>query len=238
MGHRPEQAANEMTSHATLQVLLFGGTGMVGAAVLDQCLADDRVTHVLAVGRTPTGRTHPKLSELAHADLFDISPIADQLRGYDACFFTVGVSAADLKEPEYTRTTYDLTLAVARTMRAIAPEIAFLYVSGAGTDSSEKGRFMWARVKGRTENALLAMGFKRAVMVRLGGLIPLKGLKSKTRLYRITYAIMRPILPIGHMLMPGVVTTPRLLGRAMIAAALGETDKQILSGKDIHQLGQ
>lgn len=221
-----------------LRVLLFGATGMVGAAVLEQCLADERVAHVLAVGRTPTGRAHPKLGELLHADMFDLSPIAAQLAGFDACFFTLGVSSAGMKEPEYTRVTYDLTLAIAKTLLPVSPHMTFAYVSGAGTDETEKGRVMWARVKGRTENALLALGFERAVMIRLAGLIPVKGFKSKTRLYRAFYTAGRPILPVLAKLAPGMVTTPRILGRAMIAAALGETDAVRLSGKDIHRLGR
>lgn len=221
-----------------LRILLFGATGMVGAAVLEQCLADERVAHVLAVGRSPTGRAHDKLSELAHADMFDLSPIASRLAGYDACFFTLGVSSAGMKEPEYTRVTYDLTLSIAKTLLAVCPHMTFEYISGAGTDETEKGRVMWARVKGRTENALLALGFERAVMVRLAGLVPVKGFKSKTRLYRVFYSLSRPVLPVLARLTPGMVTTSRVLGRAMIAAALGETDEVRLSGKDIHRLGK
>lgn len=226
------------TTTRPIRVILFGGTGMVGAAVLEQCLADERVSEVLSVARSRTGRTHPKLVELEHADMFDITPIAERLKGYDACFFTLGVSASGMKEPEYTRITFDLTLAVARVLLATAPEMAFLYVSGASTDSSEKGRWMWARVKGRTENTLLGLGFARAVMVRLGGLIPVKGFKSKTRLYRVFYGAMWPVMGLMSKVAPNLVTTPRKLGRAMIAAALGETDKRILEPRDIQALGK
>ena len=224
--------------NTSLRIILFGGTGMVGAAVLEQCLADERVAYVLSVGRGRTGRSHDKLSEIEHGDMFDLSPIVERLKGYDACFFTLGVSASGMKEPEYTRITYDLTLSVAKTLHTISPEMAFLYVSGGGTDETEKGRFMWARVKGRTENALLALGFRRAVMVRLGGLIPVKGFKSKTRLYRAFYGVARPVLPLLRKVAPGLVTDSRTLGRAMIAAALGETDKVRLSGRDIQRLGK
>ncbi|MBL8788381.1 MAG: NAD-dependent epimerase/dehydratase family protein [Deltaproteobacteria bacterium] len=220
-----------------LRVLIFGASGMVGAAVLDTCLDDPRVTSVLVVGRSPVGRTHEKLTEIQHADLFDLVPISSHFTDVDACFFTAGVSAAGMKEADYTRVTYDLTLAVAKVLVVVNPAMAFLYVSGAGTDETEKGRSMWARVKGRTENALLALGFRRAVMVRLAGLIPLKGTRSKVALYRWSYRLAWPVLPLVSKLAPSLVTTPKKLGRAMIAAALGEGPVH-MNPKDIERLGR
>jgi len=220
-----------------LRVLIIGASGMVGAAVLDTCLRDPRVGSVLVVGRTPCGRTHDKMEEVLHADLFDLLPLAPRLAEVDACFFTAGVSAAGMSEADYTRVTYDLTLAVAKLLVVVNPGMAFLYVSGAGTDETEKGRTMWARVKGRTENALLALGFRRAVMVRLAGLIPLKGTRSKVALYRWSYRLAWPFLPLAAKVAPGLVTTPEKLGRAMIAAALGEGPER-MNPKDIDRLGR
>lgn len=219
------------------KVLIIGASGMVGAAVLDTCLLDPRVSSVVVLGRTPVGRTHDKLTEIVHADLFDLVPIASRLSDVDACFFTAGVSAAGMSEADYTRVTYDLTLAVAKVLVVVNPAMAFLYVSGAGTDETEKGRSMWARVKGRTENAILGLGFRRAVMVRLAGLIPLKGTRSKVALYRWSYRLAWPFLPLVSKLAPSLVTTPRKLGRAMIAAALGEGPVH-MNPKDIERLGR
>ena len=170
-----------------MKVILFGATGMVGQGVLRECLRDPDVTRVLVIGRKTVGTTHPKLVERVLPDLADLSSIETDLAGADACFFCLGVSAAGLREDAYRRITYDLTLAVARTLVRLNPGMTFVYVSGAGTDSTEKGRAMWARVKGATENALIALPFKAAVMFRPGVIQPLDGIRSSTRLYRWLY---------------------------------------------------
>jgi len=204
-----------------MKVLLFGATGMVGQAVLRECLRDDGIERVLAVGRSATGIVHPKLRE-AGLDTTD-------LRGYDACFFCLGVSSAGMSEAEYTRLTYDLTMSWADRMD---PSIAFLYVSGAGTG----GKAMWAQVKKRTEDALLAR-FPRAVMIRLAMLWPKHGERSKTRWTRISYIVFRPLLPLLRAVAPGAVITTEELGRAMIRAARDGGPKRILESRDLRELG-
>ena len=178
-----------------MKVILFGATGMVGQGVLRECLLDPTVDAVLTVGRSPTGQRHAKLREITHADFGDYSAIEDDLRGYDACFFCLGVSSVGLSEADYHRVTYEYTLAAARTLVRLNPGLTFVYVSGQGTDSTEKGRTMWARVKGRTENELLKMPFKGAYMFRPGYIQPVKGAVSSTRRSyprRATASIARP----------------------------------------------
>jgi len=221
-----------------LRVALFGASGMVGAAVLDECLADPNVLSVVAVGRSSTGRTHPKLRELGAPDLFDLSALSSELGGLNACFLTVGSSAAGKNEEQYSRENHDLPLSIANFLLERNPDLAITYVSGAGADSTGKGRIMWARVKGRTENDLIAMPFRNATMFRLAGLVPLKGHPSKTRLYRIFYAPLAPILPFLARLIPGSITTPRILGRAMIRAAQGHSRLSRLEPQDIDHLGR
>src|SRR5262245_57746510 len=181
-----------------MKVLLFGATGMVGQAVLRECLRDQGVDRVLAIGRTATGQTHPKLDELVLDDLFVLDPDGIDLADYDACFFCLGVSSAGMTEADYTRLTYDLTLGWARLLAAAKPTMTFLYVSGAGTG----GRAMWARVKGRTEAALLEL-FPSSYMIRLAALRPRHGEVSKTRWTRISYAILWPLVPLVQVIAPG-----------------------------------
>jgi uncharacterized protein YbjT (DUF2867 family) len=222
-----------------MRVILFGATGMVGSAVLTQCLADADVEAVLSVGRRPSGFSHPKLKELLHTDFFDYSTVKEQLRGYDACFFTLGLSSLGRSEAEYTRDTHDLTLAAARALLELNPGMSFCYVSGQGTDSSEKGKAMWARVKGRTENELLAMPFGHAAMIRLAGLQPAPGFRPKAFWQAAVYAALSPLLPLlKKILPPGMVLDGPTLGRAMIRAAQGRTtDKKILQPRDLAELG-
>jgi uncharacterized protein YbjT (DUF2867 family) len=217
-----------------VKIILFGATGMVGQGALRECLLDPEVTGVLAVGRGATGQQHAKLRELVHANLFDYSGVEEQLRGYDACFFCLGVSSAGMKEQDYTRVTYDLTMAAAETLARVSPEMTFEYVSGTGTDSSERGRSMWARVKGRTENALLRLPFRAAYMLRPGYIQPLHGIRSKTKLYQAMYTVMAPLYPVWRTLLPGFVTTTEQLGRAMIAVARHGAAKQVLETRDIN----
>ena len=218
-----------------MKVILFGGTGMVGQGVMRECLLDPEVTQLLAVGRHSTTQKHPKLRELVVADLHDLSAVEQQLAGFDACFFTLGTSAAGLSESEYSRVTYDLTLAVARTLVRLNPGMTFIYVSGMGTDSSERGRIMWARVKGKTENALLAIGFRRAFMFRPGLIVPMHGIKSRTTLYRVSYAILSPVMPLIRRIFPKAVTTTEQMGRAMLAVAERGNPRAVLEAADINR---
>jgi hypothetical protein len=221
-----------------LRVILFGATGMVGSAVLTQCLADPAVESVLSVGRRPSGFSHPKLSEVLHTDFFDYGPVKDRLRGHDACFFTLGLSSVGRSEAEYTRDTHDLTLAAARALLELNPGMGFCYVSGQGTDSSEKGRSMWARVKGRTENELLAMPFGHVAMIRLAGLQAAPGFRPKSFWMRALYTALSPLFPLFKKILgPGMVLDGPTLGRAMIRACQGRTDKKILQPRDLAELG-
>ncbi|UQX04257.1 NAD-dependent epimerase/dehydratase family protein [Streptomyces sp. RerS4] len=226
-----------------MNVILYGGTGMIGRGVLRACLRDDSVTRVLAIGRTSLGVSHPKLRELVQADPADLSALTDELPDYDACFFCLGVSSVGKKEEEYRRVTYDLTLAVARPLAAANPDLTFAYVTGAGTDSTGSGRVMWARVKGRTENDLLALPF-HAYMFRPGIVQPVSGMPSKTRLYRAGYVLAAPLFPLLRRFAPNHLTTTDAIGRAMIAVATpgseasAPTAPRILRPRDINHAGR
>jgi uncharacterized protein YbjT (DUF2867 family) len=185
-----------------MNVILFGATGMVGQSVLRECLLDHDIHRVLVIGRSPTGRSHPKLTEVVHADMFEPESEASHLQGFDACFFCLGGSSAGMSEADYTRLTFDLTMVWARVLARVNPSMTFQYVSGVGTG----GRSMWARVKGRTENALLAL-FPRARMIRLGALIPVNGEVSKTRWARLAYAVLRPFVPFLRAVAPNLFIT-------------------------------
>jgi uncharacterized protein YbjT (DUF2867 family) len=219
-----------------MKVLLFGATGMVGQGVLLECLRDERVEEVLAVGRTAVGRQHAKLREIVRADLFDLTPVRAELAGFDACFFCLGVSSAGMKEADYRRITYDLTLSVAGMLAQDTPGMTFVYVSGQGTDSSEHGRSMWARVKGATENALLALPL-RAFMFRPGVIQPVHGVRSKTRLYGTIYRLTGPLLSLLRKLFPRLVITSETLGRAMVQVADHGAERTVLSPGDLNELG-
>jgi len=219
-----------------MDIVLFGATGMVGQGVLRECLLDPDVHRVLSIGRGKTGQQHPKLRELVRTDLFDFSDVESELSGFDACFFCLGVSAAGMTEEEYRRVTYDITLAAATTLVKLNPRMTFIYVSGSGTDSTEHGRSMWARVKGSTENALLRLPFKAAYMFRPAGIQPMHGETSKTRLYRVLYVIARPLFPLLRRLFPRYVSTTEQIGRAMITAARNGASKAILETEDINRL--
>ncbi len=219
-----------------MDVILFGATGMVGQGVLRECLLDPDVRRIVAVGRTPTGQHDPKLRDIVAADLFDLSPLARELSGFDACFFCLGVSSAGMPEERYSHITYDLTVTAATMLAGLNPQMTFVYVSGTGTDSTERGRSMWARVKGRTENALLRLPFKRAYMFRPGFIQPLHGIRSKTKFYRAFYALAGPVLPLFKRLFPRYVTTTEQIGRAMLAVAKHGAPKVILGTDDINRL--
>ena len=219
-----------------MNVLLFGATGMVGQGVLRECLLDPDVETVLSVGRSATGQRHERLREIVHADLFDLSAIETELSGFDACFFCLGVSSAGMTEESYRRVTYDLTLSVARCLARLNPRMTFIYVSGMGTDSTGRGRTMWARVKGETENALLRLPFKAACMFRPALIVPLDGVKSKTKLYRAFYAVLGPVLPWLYAAAPRYVTTTAQVGRAMLAVAKRGAPAPVLENSDINQV--
>jgi uncharacterized protein YbjT (DUF2867 family) len=218
-----------------MKVILLGATGMVGQGALRECVLDSGVDSVLALGRTPSGVEHPKLRDIVRADLFDLNPVAAELSGYYACLFCLGVSSTGMSEQAYRRVTYDLTLSVARTLADVNPGMRFLYVSGAGTDSSERGRMMWARVKGRTENALLKLPLD-AYMFRPAFIQPQHGVRSKTTLYRALYAVSGPLYPVLRRLAPGIVTSSDALGRAMVAVAANGAPKRILETSDINAI--
>jgi uncharacterized protein YbjT (DUF2867 family) len=215
-----------------MKVILFGATGMVGQGVLRECLRDDGVEGILAISRNSMGRRHPKLSELIRKDLFDFDPSGGNLQGYDACFFCLGVSAAGMSEADYTRLTSDLTVGWAEALARINPAMTFIYVSGAGTG----GKSMWAQVKGRTEDALLAL-FPSAYMFRLAALRAMHGEVSKTRWARISYAVLGPLLPLMRAIAPGSVITTEELGRAMIRVARHGAPKRVLENSDLRALG-
>jgi uncharacterized protein YbjT (DUF2867 family) len=220
-----------------MKVILFGATGMVGQGVLRECLLDPAVSEVLSIGRAATTQTHPKLRELVRADLLDLSGVEAELRGYDACFFCLGVSSAGMAEAAYQLVTYDLTLAAAATLARCNPDLTFIYVSGAGTDSTERGRSMWARVKGKTENALLRLPFGAAYMFRPGLILPRHGITSKTKVYRVFYTLLGPLLALLKVLLPRYVTTTEEVGRAMLAVAKKRISTPLVESRDITALG-
>jgi uncharacterized protein YbjT (DUF2867 family) len=216
-----------------MNVILFGATGMVGQGVLRECLLNPDVHQILSIVRTPSNQPHPKLRELVHTDFFDYSAIEPQLTNFDACFFSLGVSSTGMDEAKYTHLTHDLTLAAATTLARLNPQMTFLYVSGAGTDSTEHGHTMWARVKGKTENDLLKLPFHAAYMFRPGFIQPLHGIRSKTRLYQTFYTALNPILPLLKSAFPRYITTTEELARAMLNVAKHGYPSPILETPDI-----
>jgi uncharacterized protein YbjT (DUF2867 family) len=219
-----------------VNVVLFGATGMVGQGVLRECQLDPDVRGVLTVGRHATGSASPTLREIVHEDLLTLGPIESELAGQDACFFCLGVASAGMAETDYRRVTFDITLAVARTLVRLNPGMTFVYVSGAGADSSEHGRIMWARVRGETENALLRLPFKTVAVIRPAGIIPLHGITSRTPLYRLAYTLTRPLWPVLYTAFPQFVTTTERLGRGMLQIAKHGAPKPILEARDINAL--
>ncbi len=219
-----------------MRVVLFGATGMVGSGVLLECIDSPRVGSMLVIGRTRTGMSHPKIRELLHADFLDFDSIRGEFAGADACFFCLGVSSVGMKEPEYRRLTHDVTLAAANAMLAVSPQLTFIYVSGDGTDSTEHGRTMWARVKGKTENDLFAMPLKAAYMFRPGYIQPLRGVRSKTRIYQAIYNGLGSLYPLFNRIIPKRVTTTVNVGRAMIEVGAEGYPRRILGSSDINFL--
>lgn len=220
-----------------MKVILFGSTGMIGQGVLIECLKDARIESVLVVNRSSCTVSHPKLTEILHSDFFNLSPIASSLKGYNACFFCIGVTSAGHSEAYYHTQTFELTTKVAKAILKANKELTFCYISGAGSDSSENGSTMWARVKGKTENALFHMPFKSAYMFRPGYIQPLNGIKSRTKLYNAMYTICKLFyFMLKHV--ESMVTNTETLGRAMISAAANGYNKRILESKDINEIGK
>jgi len=218
----------------SIRVIITGSTGMVGRGVLLECLECRDVVSILLVSRKACTITHQKISEIVHQDFSDLSSIREQLRGYDACFFCLGVSALCMSEERYTELTYTLTRRFAESVMQMSPGAVFVYVSGAGTDSSERGRTMWARIKGKTENTVLAMGFRDAYAFRPGLILPEKGVKSRTTWYSAVYFLLKPFFPL--LKKSEFVTTTARVGQAMINAALFGYNKKHLENTDINLL--
>jgi len=218
-----------------LKVIITGATGMVGEGVLYESLNHPDVEKVLVITRKPSGYTHPKLTEIIHSDLSDITPLSDSLKGYNACYFCMGVTSLGKKEPEYTKLTYTLTLNFAGTLASLNTGMTFCYISGAGTDSTEKGRTMWARVKGRTENDLLKLPFKRVYNFRPGGIIPFLPLKPTQTFYK-TYKYTKWILSLMKMFTPQYVISLKELAAAMIQASLTRYSTPVVEMKDMKVL--
>jgi uncharacterized protein YbjT (DUF2867 family) len=219
-----------------LRALIFGATGMIGQGVLRECLRDSRVAEVVTVGRTATGQQHPKLRQIVHADLLNLSAIAPQFDTVDACFWCLGVSSAGMKEADYRRVTLEMPLAAATMLVARNPGMTFIYVSGTGADSSGQGRIMWARVKGQAENALAELPFKAVYIFRPGFVQPLHGIQSRTALYNAIYRLLGPLYPVLKRIAPGAATTTEQIGRAMLNVAESGASRRVLENPDINQL--
>ena len=219
-----------------MKVVLFGASGMVGQGVLRECLRDGAVTQVLSVGRSASGRHDAKLTEIVRDNFLDYSDIAPQLTGYDACFFCLGVSSVGMDPERYRHLTYDITLAAATTLARLNPQMTFVYVTGAGTDSTEQGRVMWARVKGKTENDLRKL-FRAAYMFRPAAIQPLHGVRSKTSWVQAIYVVTAPLLSWLARIAPKYVTTTEQMGRAMIKVARDGYPKPVLESEDINSVG-
>lgn len=218
------------------RIVLFGASGMIGQGVLRECLLDPDVKEVLSIGRKPLGRAHAKLREISQADVGDLGAHAALLSEQSACFFCAGVSSAGMSEAEYTRLTYELTLSVAQALVRANPAMTFVYVSGMSTDSSEQGSSMWARVKGKTENALLRLPFKAAYMFRPGFIEARHGIKSRTPLYRALYVVAAPIIPLLRLAFPRQITSTDRIGRAMLEVAKRGAKETILEPAQINEL--
>ena len=218
-----------------MKVLLFGATGMVGRGVLLECLRDPGVELVTTIGRTAAGVKDAKVREIVHKDLANYAGMEGAFAEFDACFFCLGVASSGMKEADYAHITYDFTMAAAEALSKARPGMTFVFVSGSGTDSTERGRMMWARVKGRTENALLKLDLN-AYMFRPGFIEPMDGIVSKTPMYRRFYKVLGPLMPVMRKMLPNQILSTRQIGQAMLAAAQRGYEKRILESRDIRHL--
>jgi uncharacterized protein YbjT (DUF2867 family) len=222
-----------------VRAIIFGATGMIGQGVLRECLIDPGVDRVLTIGRNPTGQRHDKLHEIVHKDLVDFTPIRQELSGYDACFFCLGVTSAGMSEADYRRVTYDIAVAAAQMLVALNPGMTFIFVSGTGADSSERGRVMWARVKGATENAILALPFKAAYVFRPAFVQPMHGIVSRTTWYNVLHRVFGPLFPLLSRVAPGFTVTTEQMGRAMLILARRGAQREgprVFESRDIRAL--
>jgi uncharacterized protein YbjT (DUF2867 family) len=219
-----------------MKVVVFGASGMVGKGALLECIDDPRVTRVLVLGRSSSGVTADKVEEVLLPDLTDYSKLEAKLEGLDACFFCLGVSSLGMSEADYRKVTFELTVAAAEALLKKNPRLTFIYVSGQGTDESEKGPLMWARVKGETENRILAMPFEAAYMFRPGVIEPLRGVRPKATLTRVAYAIGWPLFPILRAASPRLLTDTVAIGKAMIKLALEGSERRYFENADINAL--
>lgn len=221
-----------------MKVIVTGATGMVGKGVLLECLDDKKITEVLSISRRNVGLHHPKLKELIHKDFSEFLSVSKQLKGYDACYACMGVSSAGMKEDQYTRLTYEYTLSLAKELHKINPDMTFNYVSGQGTDSTEKGKSMWARVKGKTENDLLKLGFKQAFVFRPGAILPKRGVRPSSKLYSIMILGLVWLLWLIKLIAPKMVVNTSQIGRAMINITTRGYQEKVINPKDIHILAK
>lgn len=221
-----------------MKVIITGATGMIGKGVLLECLDHDQISQVLSISRRSMGIEHPRLKELVHEDFSEFSSVSEELKGYDACYACMGVSSAGIKEDQYIRLTYDFTLSLARELYGLNPQMTFNYVSGVGTDSSEKGRSMWARVKGKTENDLLKLGFKQAYMFRPGGIIPLRGIVPSDKMYRFLIKYLAWFLKLMKWIAPNSIVDTTQIGLAMINVTMNGYAKKVIAPKDILVLAE
>lgn len=215
-----------------IKAIVTGATGMIGEGVLHECLLSPEVESVLIINRRPSGIAHPKLKEIVHKDFFSFSGLEDQLKGYNACFFCLGVSSIGMKEPEYFKLTHTLTMSLATVLSKLNPDMTFCYVSGSGTDSSEKGRSMWARVKGKTENDLMKLPFRQVYAFRSGFMKTTPGLKNTLAGYKY----VAWLYPVAKIVAPNFVSTLKKVGIAMINTVNKGYNKKILEVKDIKAL--
>ncbi len=221
-----------------IKAIITGSTGMVGKGVLLECLEDENVESILVINRHPIGMSHPKLKEVIHNDFFDLTKIKSELEGYNTCYFCLGVSALGLSNESYYKLTYELTVNFAATLAGMNPKMTFCYVSGEGTDSQEKSRANWSNVKGKTENKLLTLPFKKVYLFRPGFIQPLKGIKSRTKIYNIIYVLFYPLIPVWKALFPKNITTTVRVGIAMIRVVKNNYPHTYLHNKEINELAQ
>jgi uncharacterized protein YbjT (DUF2867 family) len=219
-----------------MRIVIFGSSGMVGQGALRECLGDREVGQVLSVVRAPSGTTHEKLREIVQNNFLNFTPIENDLTGLDACLYCLGVTSTGTSEENYTRITYEFTIAAASTLLKLNPRMSFVFVSGTGADSTERGGTMWARVKGKTENTLLAMPFRSIYVFRPAMIQPLDGIKSKTASYRIIYGLVAPFLSAARHFWPNYISTTQELGKAMLAAAKRSAGKGVVEAWQIREL--